>query len=123
MKQRMKSISAVKKSSSAGNRDFPPNENESNNVPSSSDNLYNLMDKFYHTNMSIVHKDVKDFYSDNLNIFPDEDGLIDIITLDGSYSHIGYNSSWDVSFITELYTGRNTSEGGGEPWLLYITSV
>ena len=54
----------------------------------------------------MIHDDVKDFYKNNLYVFP-VDGLLDItVAIDGSFSHVGYQSSGGVSFVVEILTGR-----------------
>ena len=71
--------------------------------------LYTLGENFYDRNLPLVHADVKDFFSRCLHDSPDyENGeFLDlIVSLDGSYSHIGYFSSGGVTFVAELYTGR-----------------
>ena len=53
--------------------------------------------------------DVKDFYARNLYMTPDYaigECLNIPVSVDGSYSHIGRNSSGGVTFIFEIITGR-----------------
>ena len=73
------------------------------------DFLYTVGEDFYKRNLPLVHADVKYFFSRCLHESPDfENGeFLDlIVSLDGSYSHIGHFSSGGVTFVADLYTGR-----------------
>ena len=71
--------------------------------------LHNLMHTFFHNNRDKVHQDIKEFHARNLYNIPNyeqNEYLELIVSIDGTYSHVGHNSSGGATFVCELFTGR-----------------
>ena len=67
------------------------------------------MDTFYYNNRGKVHQDIKEFHARNLYNRPNyeqNEFLELIVSMDGTYSHVGHNSSSGATFVCELFTGR-----------------
>ena len=67
------------------------------------------MDTFYNNNRDKVHQDVKEFHARNLYNRPNyeqNEFLELIVSMDGTYSHVGHSSSGGATFVCELFTGR-----------------
>ena len=71
--------------------------------------LYKMMKTLYNENISKVHSDIKSFFQRNFKKYPNYNRgeYLDLaVSIDGSYGHMGRYSTFGVTFVCEVITGR-----------------